>query len=922
MSVAKFTIDGVEVEGRDGETIWQVAQRNGVDIPHLCWSTAPTYRPDGNCRACMVEIEGERVLAASCLRKPAPGMKVGVATPRAEASRRMVFELLVADQPARASSHDPDSRFWNWADAVGVTSSRFPTDERPASDVSHPAMAVNLDACINCTLCVRACREVQVNDVIGMAGRGPLSKIVFDFDDPMGESSCVACGECVQACPTGALMPATLLDAAQTRTEWADRTVDSLCPFCGVGCQLTYHIKDDRILHVTGKDGPANHARLCVKGRFGYDYASHPDRLTVPLIRKDGVAKSADDEVDPANPWTHFREATWEEAMERAARGLIEIRERRGGPGLAGFGSAKGSNEEAYLFQKLVRTGFGTNNVDHCTRLCHASSVAALFEGIGSGAVTAPFSAALDAETIIVIGANPTSNHPVAATFIKNAVKRGAKLIVADPRGQGLSRHATIDLRFKPGSDVALLNAMLHTIITENMTDKQYIAGFTEGFPDLVERIGGFSPEAMEPVCGVPADTIREVARLYARSKSSIIFWGMGISQHVHGTDNARCLIALALVTGQIARPGAGLHPLRGQNNVQGASDAGLIPMFFTDYRPVELASAHDYFEATWGVPLDPKRGLTVVEIMNAIHAGQIEGMYIMGENPAMSDPDVQHAREALAELKHLVVQDIFLTETAWHADVVLPASVFPEKTGTYTNTDRRIQLGRTALPLPGQARVDLDIIIDLANRLGCGWTYSGVGDVYTEMSGTMPSLRNISWERLQREGAVTYPADAADKPGNEILFNSGFPTASGRGRIVPAHVRPPDEIPDETYPYVLSTGRVLEHWHTGAMTRRSAVLDELEPEAMAFLCPRDVEKLGIGRGDMIRVSTRRGAIELKVRVDPDVPNGMVFIPFCYAEAAANILTNPALDPFGKIPEFKFCAAQVEPVAVAAEAAE
>jgi len=922
MSGINFTIDGTEVEARDGETIWQAAQRNGVDIPHLCWSTAPGYRPDGNCRACMVEIEGERVLAASCLRKPTAGMKVGVATPRAEASRRMVFELLVADQPARATSHDPDSRFWNWADAIGVTSSRFPAGEQPASDVSHPAMSVNLDACIECNLCVRACREVQVNDVIGMAGRGHLEKIVFDFDDPMGESSCVACGECVQACPTGALMPATLLDASQTRTQWADRTVDSLCPFCGVGCQLTYHIKDDRILHVTGKDGPANHARLCVKGRFGYDYASHPDRLTVPLVRKDGVPKSADDEVDPANPWTHFREATWEEAMERAAGGLIEIRERRGGPGLAGFGSAKGSNEEAYLFQKLVRTGFGTNNVDHCTRLCHASSVAALFEGIGSGAVTAPFSAALDAETIIVIGANPTSNHPVAATFIKNAVKRGAKLIVADPRGQGLSRHATIDLRFKPGSDVALLNAMLHTIITEGMTDKQYIAGFTEGFPDLVERIGGFSPEAMEPVCGVPAETIRTVARMYARSKSSIIFWGMGISQHVHGTDNARCLIALALVTGQIARPGTGLHPLRGQNNVQGASDAGLIPMFFTDYRPVELASAHDYFQATWGVPLDPKRGLTVVEIMNAIHAGQIEGMYIMGENPAMSDPDVHHARQALAKLKHLVVQDIFLTETAWHADVVLPASVFPEKTGTYTNTDRRIQLGRTALPLPGQARVDLDIIIDLANRLGCGWTYGGVGDVYTEMSGTMPSLRNISWERLQREGAVTYPADATDKPGNEILFAAGYPTKSGRGKIVPANVSPPDEVPDAQYPYVLSTGRVLEHWHTGAMTRRSAVLDELEPEAMAFLCPRDVETLGIGRGDMIRVSTRRGAIELKVRVDPDVPTGMVFIPFCYAEAAANILTNPALDPFGKIPEFKFCAARVEPVAAVAEAAE
>jgi formate dehydrogenase major subunit len=917
----KFTLDGKEVEAKDGETIWQVAQRHDVDIPHLCYSPAPSYRPDGNCRACMVEIEGERVLAASCLRKPTEGMKVGVNTARAEASRKMVFELLVADQPARETSHDPESKFWNWAGKIGVTESRFPADERPVMDISHPAMAVNLDACINCNLCVRACREVQVNDVIGMAFRGHHEKIVFDFNDPMGESSCVACGECVQACPTGALMPSTLLNAEQERVGYADRAVDSLCPFCGVGCQLTYHIKDDKILHVTGKDGPANHERLCVKGRFGFDYAHHPDRLTVPLIRKDGVPKDADIEVDPRNPWTHFREATWEEAMERAAQGLIEIRERKGGKGLAGFGSAKGSNEEAYLFQKLVRTGFDTNNVDHCTRLCHASSVAALFEGIGSGAVTAPFSAALDAETIIVIGANPTSNHPVAATFIKNAVKRGANLIVADPRGQGLSRHATINMQFKPGSDVALLNAMLHTIIKEDLTDKQYIAGFTEGFPELAEKIGEFSPEAMEPVCGVPAETIKTVARMYARSRASIIFWGMGISQHVHGTDNARCLIALALTTGQVARPGTGLHPLRGQNNVQGASDAGLIPMFYPDYRPVE-SPAHDQFEQIWGKELDPKRGLTVVEIMTAIHAGTIEGMYIMGENPAMSDPDVHHARQALAKLKHLVVQDIFLTETAWHADVVLPASVFPEKDGTFTNTDRRVQLGRKALPLPGQARLDLDIVIDLANRMGCGWTYKDVGEVYTEMASTMPSLKNISWERLVNEGAVTYPADGPNVPGNEILFSAGYPTASGRGKIVPAAVRPPDEIPDAEFPFVLSTGRVLEHWHTGAMTRRSNVLDELEPEAMAFLSPRDVERLGVARGDLIRVSTRRGAIDIKVRVDSDVPTGMVFIPFCYAEAAANLLTNPALDPFGKIPEFKFCAAQVEPLKAMAEAAE
>ena len=427
---------------------------------------------------------------------------------------------------------------------------------------------------------MRACREVQVNDVIGMAYRSHGSKIVFDFDDPMGESTCVACGECVQACPTGALMPSVMLDEKQTRVTYADRKVDSLCPYCGVGCQVTYQVKDEKVIYAEGRDGPANHNRLCVKGRFGFDYIHHPNRLTKPLVRLPGVKKDPNDQVDPANPWTHFREATWEEALDLAAGGLKKIRDEKGVKALAGFGSAKGSNEEAYLFQKLVRTGFGSNNVDHCTRLCHASSVAALFEGMSSGAVSAPFAAAADAEVIWVIGANPTVNHPVAATFIKNAAKRGAKLYVMDPRGQGLSRHATKHLAFKPGSDVAMLNAMINTIITEGLTDEQYIAGYTEGYDELKAKIKEFTPEKMAPVCGIPAETLREVARTYARAKSSIIFWGMGISQHVHGTDNARCLIALSLITGQVGRPGTGLHPLRGQNNVQGASDAGLIPMF------------------------------------------------------------------------------------------------------------------------------------------------------------------------------------------------------------------------------------------------------------------------------------------------------------------------------------------------------
>jgi formate dehydrogenase major subunit len=690
--------------------------------------------------------------------------------------------------------------------------------------------------------------------------------------------------------------------------------VNSVCPYCGVGCQITYNIKNDRILSVEGRDGPANHARLCVKGRFGLDYVHHPHRLTKPLVRRADAPKRADIQVDPANPWTHFREASWEEALDLAAAGLQKVRDRDGGRALAGFGSAKGSNEEAYLFQKLVRTGFGTNNVDHCTRLCHASSVAALMEGIGSAAVTAPFSAALDAECIIVIGANPTVNHPVAASYIKNAAKKGAKLIVMDPRYSGLTRHSWKHLRFKPGTDVPMLNALIHTIVAESLIDQQYVDGFTEGYAALKDAVKDFTPEKMAPLCGIDAETLRQVARTYAKSRASIIFWGMGISQHVHGTDNSRCLISLALLTGQVGRKGAGLHPLRGQNNVQGASDSGLIPMVFPDYQQIENRANLEKFEKFWNTSLDPKRGLTVVEIMNAILAGDIKAMYVEGENPAMSDPDASHAREALAKLEHLVVQDIFLTETAWHADIVLPASAWPEKTGTVTNTDRRVQMGRPAFAPPGEAKQDWWIIQEVARRIGLNWSYSGPAEVYGEMARIMPSLNNISWDRLERESAVTYPCDDPKNPGNEIIFASGFPTQSGRGKMVPTRITPPDEVPDESYPMVLSTGRVLEHWHTGSMTRRAGNLDQIEPEAVAMMAPSEMAARGFKPGDMIQVATRRGQIEIKVRADRDVPSGMIFIPFCYAEAAANLLTNPALDPFGKIPEFKFCAAKVDAV--------
>ena len=658
-----FSLNGKTVTAEPGETIWTVAKRAGTRIAHLCHLDKPGYRPDGNCRACMVEIDGERTLAASCIRTPAEGMVVRTDTDRADRARRMVFEMLAADMPPPGQSPDDQSAFWQWAGTMGIAGSdRLPSKflsspaepveargeaaapstlrqaqgegGRPAvNDLTNPAIAVNLDSCIACGLCVRACREVQVNDVIGMGGRGHHAIPVFDIHDPMGLSTCVTCGECVQACPTGALYEKTLMDeAGRTRAvRRFDASVDSVCPFCGVGCQTTVNVKDNRIVQVDGRDGPANENRLCVKGRFGYDYAMSPERLTRPLIRRDDAPKAGDIDMRFMQVSDIFRETTWEEAMEHAASGLAKIRDERGGGALAGFGSAKGSNEEAYLFQKLVRQGFGTNNVDHCTRLCHASSVAALLEGVGSGAVSAPFTDAMKADCIVVIGARPTTNHPVAATYFKQAAKRGAKLIVIDPRGQDLMRHASHPIRFKAGSDVALLNALLHVIIEEKLYDAQYVQANVDGFEALRAKVKDFAPEAMAEVCGVEADMLRAVARTYAGAERSIIFWGMGISQHTHGTDNSRGLIALSLITGHVGRPGTGLHPLRGQNNVQGASDAGLIPMFFPDYISVEAPDVRGRMEDLWGRPLDPRRGLTVVEIMDAIHAGDISGMYIMG---------------------------------------------------------------------------------------------------------------------------------------------------------------------------------------------------------------------------------------------------------------------------------------------------
>ncbi len=915
LPMVTFTLDGASVTARADQTLWDIAKTAGTTIPHLCHADQPGYRADGNCRACMVEIEGERTLAASCVRTPTDGMVVNTQSNRAIASRKMVVELLLADQPERDQSHDKSSHLWAMADEQGVSSSRFPAIEIervPLLDDSHVAMRVNLDACIHCNLCVRACREVQVNDVIGMSGRGQNARIMFDFSDPMGESTCVACGECVQACPTGALMPATLLDDAQVGdSEVVDDTVRSVCPYCGVGCQVDFNVRDNKIVWVDGAAGPANEQRLCVKGRFGFDYIQHPHRLTKPLIRRENAPPKGLN-VNPDNVMAFYREASWDEALDVAANGMTSLVQEHGGKAIAGFGSAKCSNEEAYLFQKLIRTGFGHNNVDHCTRLCHASSVAALLENVGSGAVTATFNEIENADCAIVIGANPIENHPVAATYFKQFAKRGGKLIVMDPRGVGLAKYATHALQFKPGSDVAMLNAIMHTIAKEKLYDEQYIQGFTEGWDAQREHLKDYSPERMSEVCGIDAETLKTVARTFAGARAGMIFWGMGISQHIHGTDNSRCLISLALMCGHVGRPGSGLHPLRGQNNVQGASDAGLIPMFLPDYQSVTDDGVRSAFTDIWGTEdFSSEKGLTVVEIMDAIHAGNIHGMYILGENPAMSDPDVEHARDALAALKHLVVQDIFLTETANYADVILPAAAWPEKSGTVTNTNRQVQMGRPAVTPPGDAKEDWWITTQLANRLNLNWQYTHPKDVFNEMKKSMKSFDNITWERLEKT-AVTYPSLSPDDPGQAIVFSDGFPRPEGRAKFTPADVIAPSEVPDEEYPMVLITGRQLEHWHTGSMTRRSIVLDTIEPEANCSMHPRTLRALGAKAGDRIRLTTRRGSLEVMARADRAVAEGQVFMPFAFVEAAANVLTNPALDPYGKIPEFKYSAVRIE----------
>jgi formate dehydrogenase (NADP+) alpha subunit len=898
MSEIKVTINGKELKGTEGQTVLELALENDIQIPNLCHD--PKVKPTGACRLCLVDIEGQRGLVSSCTLKIEPSMVVRTNTEQIEAIRKTIIELLYYEHLSSCAVCDKtgNCKLQHYAYQYQIPDQVLNIYEHekaePNYTAQNKAIAYNPHQCIRCGRCIRVCQEVQMDSALTFKQRASQIEIATAFDMPLNDSTCELCGQCITTCPTGAMYEKASKGCGQFKDVIRTRTT---CPYCGVGCQfdLNVNFRTNDIIRVTCKGtGIPNHENLCVKGRFGMDFISSDKRLTTPLIRKDGELK----------------EASWQEATDLIVSKLTEIKKSSGPDSIAGLSSAKCTNEENYIFQKFIRACIGTNNVDHCARLCHASTVAGLARAFGSGAMTNSIDELKNAECIFVIGSNTTEAHPVIALNIKHAVvNNGAKLIVADPRTIDLVRFADLHIAQKPGTDVALINAMMKVIVEEDLLNKEFIAERTEDFDKLKAAVEKGSIEQASKITTVPADLIRQAAVTYAKAATSSIIYSMGITQHTTGTDNVLSLANLSMLTGHIGKESTGVNPLRGQNNVQGACDLGALPNVYPGYQQVEDEAIRQKFESAWDVKLSPKKGLTIVEIMHAIEEDKIKALYIMGENPALSDPNLNRTRKALESVDFLVVQDIFLTETAQYANVVLPAVSFAEKDGTFTNTERRVQRVRKAVDPPGQAHIDWRIICDISKKMDYPMSYTCADSIMDEIASVTPIYGGISYDRINDTG-LQWPCPDKDHPGTKFLHKGKF--SRGKGKFHPVNFMPPKEPEDKKFPFVLSTGRQLYQFHTGTMTRKSAVIDQVSPTGYVEINTADAAKLGISNGDNVEVSTRRGKVITPAKVTDGIEKGWIFMPFHFAEAPANMLTIDELDPIAKIPEFKVCAAAVK----------